>query len=73
MSEQGKFFAVQRAVTYAVDGLSAFAVVGSLVKILPPLAAFLAIVWYLIQICESRTAQRIVRWWRTRRRGRQRR
>lgn len=38
MSEQGKI-AAMRAATYAVDGLSAFAVIGSLVQILPPLAA----------------------------------
>jgi hypothetical protein len=73
MSEQGKIAAVQRAATYAVDGLSAFAVVGSLVQILPPLAAFLAVVWYIIQICESRTARRLMHWCRTRRRGRPRR
>jgi hypothetical protein len=39
----------------AVDGISAITVVATLAAWLPPLAAFLSIVWYLIRIWD---------WWR---------
>jgi hypothetical protein len=37
--------------------LSGVAVIATLVGILPPLAAFVAVVWYVIQIRESQTVQ----------------
>lgn len=45
------------------DVLGAGAVVGSFLGYLPPAAAFLALIWYVIQIWESRTVQH---WWRNR-------
>ena len=39
------------------DLISAGAIVGSLVHILPPLAAFVALIWYCLQIYESETVQ----------------
>ena len=43
---------------------SGAAIIASLVGFLPPLAALIAFVWYVIQICESETFQN----WRERRR-----
>jgi hypothetical protein len=40
-----------------VDVISAAAIVGSLMHWLPPLAAVLAVVWYVLQIYESQTVQ----------------
>ncbi len=40
-----------------LDIVSAGAVLGTLAGILPPLAAFGAVVWYAIQIWESQTVQ----------------
>jgi len=42
------------------DALSAIIVVGALAKMLPPLAAFLTIVWTAIRIYETRTIQRLL-------------
>ena len=44
-------------IRHAFDWISAGAIVGSLVGYLPPLAAALAIIWYCIQIYESKTFQ----------------
>jgi hypothetical protein len=35
---------------HALDALAAFAAIGTLAKILPPLAAFLSIIWLSLQI-----------------------
>lgn len=43
-----------------VDAGAAGAIVASLAGWLPPLAAGLAIVWYLIQIAESATGQAVI-------------
>ena len=50
-------------VSLAGDVLGAGAIVGSLLGYLPLAAAFLALIWYVIQIWESRTVQH---WWRNR-------
>lgn len=42
------------------DAISAVIVVGALAKMLPPLAAFLTIVWTAIRIYETRTVQRLL-------------
>ena len=47
-----------------VDILSAGAIVGTFLGYLPIVAAFAGLVWYLIQIWESRTIQH---WWNNRR------
>jgi len=45
------------AIRHTIDWISVGAVVGALMGYLPPIAAFLAIVWYAIQIYESKTVQ----------------
>lgn len=47
----------------AGDIISAGAVIGTFLGYLPLMAAFLAMLWYVIQIWESRTVQD---WWRNR-------
>lgn len=46
----------------AVDAGAAGAIVATLVGWLPAIAAALAIVWYLVQIAESKTGQRFIAW-----------
>lgn len=41
----------------AIDTVSAGAIIGSLLNYLPPLAAAIAMLWYLVQIYESDTVQ----------------
>ncbi len=50
-------------VSLAGDVLGAGAIVGTFLGYLPLAAAFLALIWYVIQIWESRTVQH---WWRNR-------
>lgn len=45
------------------DVVSAGAVIGSFLGYLPVAVAFIALIWYIIQIWESRTVQH---WWRNR-------
>ncbi len=58
----------RRLATIGGDIVAGFAVVGSLVQLLPSIAALLAIAWYVIQIRESRTWHDIKRRWKLRRR-----
>jgi hypothetical protein len=53
-----------RHVTVVADAISAAAIVGSFMKVLPPIAALAATLWYIVQIWESHTVQK---WWRLRR------
>lgn len=46
-----------RPLTVVVDAGSAFLVVGALANLLPPIAAILAGLWYMVQIYESKTVQ----------------
>lgn len=46
-----------RALLHLVDSVSAAAILGTLAGWLPPLAALAAIVWYAVQIWESKTVQ----------------
>lgn len=55
-------------VRVAVDTVAAAGIIGTLIGYLPALAAFAAIVWYAIQVWESKTVQRHVRAWRIARR-----
>ncbi len=50
-----------KAVNAAADVISAGAIVGTFLGYLPPLAALAAIVWYAIQVWESKTVQAWVR------------
>ena len=43
---------------HVVDALSILTVLGTLVELLPAIAAILSIVWSLIRIYESKTVQR---------------
>lgn len=51
MSEEAK---------HLVDGLSIATLLGSLVNVLPSIAAILTIVWTVIRIYETRTVQRLL-------------
>lgn len=57
-----------RLFNVGMDVLSASAIVGALAQILPPLAALAGVIWYGIQIWESKTVQAHVRAWRLRKR-----
>lgn len=46
-----------KAVLYTVDAISASAILATLAGFLPPLAAIAGIIWYGIQIYESKTVQ----------------
>lgn len=46
-----------RLLTHAADTISAAAIVGAFFGWLPPLAALMASLWYLLQIYESDTVQ----------------
>lgn len=48
------------AVDHALHTISVATLAGTLAGLLPPLAAFVAILWYAIQIYESKTVQRWV-------------
>lgn len=50
-----------RAINYGVDGLAAVGIVGTIMGYLPALAALAAIIWYGIQIWESKSVQKWVR------------
>jgi hypothetical protein len=52
-----------RPITWAADVVSAGAIVGSIIGYLPYIAALVGMIWYAIQIWESRTVQH---WWRNR-------
>lgn len=51
-------------VAVTIDLLAASAVVGTVVSWLPPIAAFLSIIWFAIQIWESKSCQAFVARWR---------
>lgn len=50
-----------RVLTATADLISAGAIVGSFAKILPPVAALAATIWYAVQVWESHTVQKWVR------------
>ena len=49
---------VSEPAKHVVDALSILTVLGTLVEILPAIAALLSIVWSLLRIYESKTVQR---------------
>ena len=49
---------VSEPTKHVVDALSILTVLGTLVEILPAIAALLSIVWSLLRIYESKTVQR---------------
>lgn len=54
----------QRTINYTVDAISASAILATFAGLLPPLAGLAGLIWYGIQIWESKTVQRHVRRWR---------
>lgn len=52
---------VHRVFNIGMDALSAAAILGALAQWLPPLAACGGVIWYAIQIWESKTVQKHVR------------
>lgn len=50
-----------RPVLLTVDFAAAGAIIGAIAGLLPPLGALAALIWYGIQIYESKTIQRHVR------------
>jgi sterol desaturase/sphingolipid hydroxylase (fatty acid hydroxylase superfamily) len=56
-----------RTVTLFADTISAGAILGSFMGLLPPVAALAATIWYAVQIWESHTVQK---WWRLHKRHR---
>lgn len=50
-----------RAFTYSMDGLSIAAITGAFMGYLPALAGLAGLIWYGIQIWESKTVQKHVR------------
>lgn len=57
-----------KTVTYGVDAMAGAAIAASLMQWLPPAAALLGVIWYAIQIWESKTVQKHVRSWRMKQR-----
>lgn len=51
----------QRPITFIVDSISAGAIVGTIMGYLPAIAALAAVIWYVIQIYESKTIQKMLR------------
>jgi hypothetical protein len=49
---------VNEPAKHVVDALSILTVLGTLVEMLPALAALLSIIWSLLRIYESKTVQR---------------
>lgn len=54
---------VPHPVSVVADAVSAGVVISTIVGYLPAIAAIICVLWYLIQIWESRTVQH---WWRNR-------
>jgi hypothetical protein len=50
-----------RLMTHFADTISAVAILGTFAKVLPPVAALVATLWYAVQIWESHTVQKWVR------------
>ena len=51
----------QVVITAAADVVSAGAILATFLGFLPPLAALAAIIWYAVQLWESKTVQKFVR------------
>lgn len=58
-----------RAINYSFDALSASAIVATFAGLLPPLAGLAGLIWYAIQIWESKTVQKRARLWRAKSRA----
>jgi hypothetical protein len=52
-----KMVSEQDAIKYAVDAASIFTVVGTIVSVLPAVAAIFTIIWTVIRIYETKTVQ----------------
>lgn len=61
-----------RVISYSADGISAAAIVGAFMGYLPALAGLAGLIWYAIQIWESKTVQKHVRRLRAKARAKRR-
>lgn len=61
-----------RAFNYSMDGLSIAAIAGAFVGLLPALAGLAGLIWYALQIWESKTVQKHVRRLRAKARAKRR-
>lgn len=59
----------ERALSYVGDTVSAGAIIATFMGVLPALAGLAGLIWYAIQIWESKTVQKRVRLWRNKRRA----
>lgn len=50
-----------RAMNVSVDAVAAGSILGSIMGYLPAIAALAAIIWYGVQIYESKTVQKLLR------------
>lgn len=60
---------MSRAFNLSVDLMSASAIVATFAGLLPPLAGLAGLIWYLVQIWESKTVQKRVRLWKAKARA----
>lgn len=51
---------VSNGTKYAIDALSVATVLGSLVQLLPSIAALVTIIWTSIRVYETRTVQKLL-------------
>lgn len=58
-----------RAFNVSVDLISASAIIGAFVGALPALAGLAGLIWYALQIWESKTVQKRVRLWKSKARA----
>lgn len=49
---------------YAADATAVGVVVGTLIKVLPPISAFISVVYVCIKIYETKTVQKVVAKWK---------
>jgi hypothetical protein len=72
MSEPGRQAVTVGRRLYTVGGdiMAGASVVGSIVQWLPSIAAALGIVWYVVQLRESKTWRDLRHWWNAKRQRR---
>lgn len=56
---------IPEGIKVLLDGLSLLTLVGTLAQLLPSIATFTTIVWTLLRVYESKTARRLMEWWRS--------
>lgn len=59
----------ERILSHTADTISLAAIVGTLAGLLPVFAGLAGLIWYCIQIWESKTVQKRVRLWKAKQRA----